>query len=261
MSSRSDEERDSAFALAATHWAALVAVAVLGVALVFLAPSASRSAENDSIESAEPIDSLPHRTEGIDLLTATADADDPRPSCAQPRQTLWYALTLDGDTPTSVRVVPEAATGDSVDLTIAAWHKAPDGELEPAGCVDDRAGSRPEQLVLTAPGDTTTYLEVGTVGASDPTGSYTLAIVRQDPEHDLFAFARPIGPARFDDADVDAIDARLEPGEPRPSCADVAASIWYAVSAPEDGVLAASVRPIELRRRADERCPLRLRGR
>ena len=77
MSSRSDEERDSAFALAATHWAALVAVAVLGVALVFLAPSASRSAENDSIESAEPIDSLPHRTEGIDLQTATADADDP----------------------------------------------------------------------------------------------------------------------------------------------------------------------------------------
>ena len=43
------------------------------------------------------------------------------------------------------------------------------------------------------------------------------------------------------DADVDSIDARREPGEPTASCAELVATTWYTLTAPEDAVLAASV--------------------
>ncbi|MFV2064045.1 MAG: hypothetical protein ACC726_11115, partial [Chloroflexota bacterium] len=228
----------------AIHIAAILAVVLLGLTLALVSPAELRSATQGSIEEATPIDRLPFLDEGVDVSTADVEPDEPRPSCGPMENTVWYALNLEGDTPLSVRVVPEQGSPSAFDIALAAWTLEPDGSLSEIGCVDDRVADSPEQLVFTLAGEATNYLQVGAAAGPDTNaGVFTLLADVQRPEHDLFAFARPIGTKTYRDLDVDSIDARSEPGEPNPSCAELAATTWYRLSAPEDAILSASVVP------------------
>ncbi len=155
------------------------------------------------------------------------------------QDSFWYVFSPAEATPLSVRAVPGGDSVVTADVALAAWTLEPDGTLSETGCADARGLGAPEQLVLAVAGQRTHYLQVGVdtgdvdgdIGDEAPAVSLTLLVDSQHPEHDLFAFARPVGTTPFSDVDVDAIDARREPGEPNASCAELVATTWYRVSA------------------------------
>lgn len=217
----------------------LLSLAVLGTPGVFAA------APNDSFASATPIVTLPFVDEGIDVSLATVDPDEPRPSCAPLRNTAWYALEPEADTPLAVRVIP--SDGDAFDIGLAAWAMGPDGTLTEIGCEDAQGPGVPERLTFAVTGDTPHYVQVGAVGRPDTyPGTFDLVAALQSPEHDLFAFARPVETQPYVDAEVDAVAATRESAEPVASCADMEATTWYRIKPGDDTVLRARVTPADL---------------
>ena len=228
----------------ATHVVAVVAIVLMAISLALLSPSDISSAEHGTFEGPTPIEAMPFIDRDVDTSTASVTADEPMSACGPLKNTIWYALTLDRDTPLSVRVAPEPGLDGPFDVALVAWVVEADGSLAEIGCVDDRGADSPEQLVVAIDGEMTHYLQIGVApGADGVAGRFSLLVDVQNPAHDLYAFARPVGTSPFRDIDVDSIDARREPGEPVSSCASFAATTWYRLSAPEDAILSASVVP------------------
>ena len=241
----------------AMHLMAILAVAMVGLGLAFmslggLGTASHRSGAADGsappadgvAEMATAIESLPYRDDAVDPAAAGTAPDEPRSSCLSPSHTAWYTLVAESDLPLSAWVVPDADGAAALDVGVTIFAQQADGSLLESGCVDDHGAGGPEQLVLTAHRGQAYYIGVSAVDRPEQgEGSLTFLAQRQQPEHDLFAFARSVSETPFRDVDVDAVGARTEPGEISPSCADVDATTWYAISSPQDAVLSATVSP------------------
>jgi hypothetical protein len=228
----------------AIHGIAIGIIVALAVALAVVGPIATRSAANDSFEDATLIEALPFRDEAVDVSNAEVEIDEADPMCATFERTAWYVLASDAETPLSIRVVPGEPPDADFDVALAMWIANPDGALEEVGCVDDRGINAAEQLVVALDDEETYYFQVGaTDRPGTRVGDLSVLVDVQRPEHDLLAFAREVGTSPFLDTGIDTIDARREAGETNPSCADVDATTWYRLSAPDDAVLKVSAVP------------------
>ncbi len=230
----------------AMHLMAVMAVALVGLALAIVSVGSSSRSAGGSVEQATAIEGLPFRDDAIDPPPADDAPDEPRPSCMSPTHTAWYVLVPESDLPLTTWAVPDLDEAGTLDAGIAVWAEQADGSLVESGCVDDHGAGGPEQLVMTARGGLAYYIGVSAVDRPESgEGTLTFLAQRQQPEHDLFAFAKRVGTTPYRDVDVDAAAARREPGEVVPSCADLAATTWYAISSPEDATLSATVVPAE----------------
>jgi hypothetical protein len=214
----------------------------VGVALALVTSANSGTSGTGSRSQVTPIASLPFHDEADDVPNVDPTEQATAPSCAALSHASWYAFTPESDTPMTAWVVPPQNGPEALDVALVVWEVSADDELIEAGCVDDRAAGGTEQLVLAVSGEGTYYLQVGAVeGPDDGVVALTLLADLQQPEHDLFAYARNVGLTPYEDVGVDAIGARREPGESVPSCVDLDATTWYGITFPEDAILSATV--------------------
>ncbi|MGD8683462.1 MAG: hypothetical protein PVG27_05920, partial [Chloroflexota bacterium] len=227
----------------ATHVVALVAIIIVIVALSFLTVVGARSVPNDAIDEAVAIEAVPFRDDAVDLSSATIAPAEPPASCFSPSATAWYVHEPEADIPLTAWVVPDDEGGEALDVALAVWRQT-DGAMSESACIDERGDGAAEQLVMSAAAGGVYYFQVSAQEPLQPNaGTVTFLLDEQRPAHDLFAFARWVDRTPYRDADVDASGARREPGELRPSCADMEATTWYGISTPDDAVLSVSVIP------------------
>ncbi len=225
------------------HLAAVIVLVAVGISLAVLASTRPSSSGAGAPDEATAIETLPYRDDAVDAPAFDAVAQELTASCTSPSHASWYVFTPVADTPLTAWVIPDRDGSTVLDVALVVWSLTADGSLVEAGCVDDRGAGGAEQLVLTAAGEGTYYVQAAAVDHEGSVGTLTLLADVQRPEHDLFAFARRMETTPYRDEGVDAIGARREPGETIPSCVDLEATTWYRISAPQDLVFSATVDP------------------
>ena len=143
---------------------------------------------NDDFANATSISALPFvDSSSVDLTAATAEPDEPVPSCIflPSRKTIWYAFT-----PTqSGSVTASQATG-SFGAGIAAYTGSSLATLTEVGCDSDAL------LTFQVNANTTYYFQLD--GSQGTTGSLQFQLIETPPPVADFVFS-PADPSIFDD--------------------------------------------------------------
>lgn len=192
--------------------------APLGGSLVFNVNPAPAGPPNDFFEAATLV-TLPAFSESLDTREATVAEADPFPSCGGREASVWHTLTPAADTLVDINTF---ASNYSVVLSV--FTGAP-GALSQVACGFG-------QISLNLAGGTTYFLMAGTFGG--PGANLALNVQQvPPPANDDFADAVQITALPFTDS-RDTRAATAAPGDPAPSCAPPAATVWYAFTPAQD---------------------------
>lgn len=184
---------------------------------------------NDDFEDATAVGALPF-TDSVNTEAATRESAEPR-NCIggkyaiAPDSTLWYAYEPDED----VTVIADT-NGSDFDTVIAVWTAGTFG-LETVACTavfnnEENQGAR---VAFRAEAGQVYHIQVGGLPYSTAFGNLELSLTAGvGPANDDFANALDITSLPFEHT-VDTLAATTEPGEPTPTCTNLAidTTAWY----------------------------------
>lgn len=135
--------------------------------LLAIAPANLSSAQpsNDNLADASPVTELPFSDE-VDVTDATVEDGEPTETCAPFANTVWYGVTLAGDTLVSVDTA-----GSDYDTTLALWTGTGFEDLDLVACNDD-VDTLQARLTFAAEGGVTYWVQAGAFGGLEEGGGH-----------------------------------------------------------------------------------------
>ena len=189
----------------------------------------SAGVPHDDFASASEIAALPF-ADSLDTGAATLQSGEPQPTCASAGSTVWYRVA-----PLQSSRVRVDTSGSGFDTVLAVYEGADLGTLRAVACNDDHDSSAQSLLSFFARAGHTYYIQAG--GRFAASGTLAMSVTRQPI--DAFAQAAKVSLTTPYRADVNTVDATLEPGEPVPTCGVIGRTVWFRFVPSRSGRLAA----------------------
>jgi hypothetical protein len=189
---------------------------------------------NDGFSGAVEVSDLPfEHTTTFEGASEALEPDEPQPSCAEVKGTLWYRFE-----PTENLEMSSAAFSTWVSPAVAVYKGTQLDGLQEIAC--SRWG---DPTSFDAMVGETYYVQVGADVFSDLVGDVTVTLdgisapVNEDFADAIDATAIPFTHT----VSINAATIEPEPGEPQPSCGNAEATLWYRIDAAENMKLRAGV--------------------